>query len=120
MKDIAIDLNTTHDLDIVNNDLYLVTDLEYLLQKISIRLQFFFGEWFLDTSLGVPFYSVMSSKKPDIPELDAMIKRTILATDGVLELLSYSSSFDNSARTFSVETQIKTIYGETTITETLI
>lgn len=120
MKDLAIDLNTTHDLDLVRNDLYLVSEREYLLQKISIVLQFFFGEWYLDTSVGLPLYQILFVKKPDVATIDAMIKKAILDIDGVTELSSYSSRYDSTTREFFVETEIKTIYGDITATETLI
>lgn len=97
----------THDLLITNGDLSLVEKSEQIAQNLKIRLQFFSGEWFLDTTKGLPFYSDILVKNPNIPDVDALIKAEILDTPGVLELLEFISSYTNASRTYSINFKVR-------------
>ena len=118
MIDLALD-KTTHDLLISDNDAQLVQDLDQLQQSLKERLQFFLTEWFLDTESGVPFYTDVLIKNPNVPRIDSIIKAKILDTDGVLELIEYDSSFDNSSREYSVTFKARTDFGETDLQVTI-
>jgi len=119
MKDIRLDLNDKHDMTLTGTDLSLVSDLDYILQKLSIRLLFFYGEWYLDTTAGIRFYDHVLVKNPDITLIDSLIKGVILGTDGVLEIVSYQSVYDNAARSLMIETQLRTTYGDAYFKETI-
>ena len=60
MTDIALDLDqnspTYRDVQIVNGDLQLVGAGPAILQHILQRLGIFLGEWFLDNTIGVPYF----------------------------------------------------------------
>lgn len=47
--------------------------------KLKHRFQFFKGEWFLDTRVGVPYFDVVYVKNPDIELIRRMIRRIILS-----------------------------------------
>jgi hypothetical protein len=111
VSDLLLD-TTTHDLTVESFDLSLVSGIDNLVQKLKIRLLFFFGEWFLDTALGVPYYDTVLVKNPNVPQIDALLKSVILATEGVTEIISYTSDYDNGLRKLSVSFEAKTIYGE--------
>lgn len=103
----------TGDLAIVNNDLILVNDSDQVRQNLKIRLRFFRGEWFLDTTAGLPFYESILVKNPNLPDIDNIIKAEIIDTDGAEELLEFNSDYDPKARTYSIEFKYRDIYGET-------
>lgn len=86
-----IRLNSEHDLLIVNNDLDLVYDIDNLIQKLKIRLQVFWKEWFLDTSIGIDFFNVIFVKNPNLNLIDNVIKMTIMETEGIKSILEYQS-----------------------------
>ncbi|NJR73230.1 MAG: hypothetical protein HC773_05160 [Scytonema sp. CRU_2_7] len=109
--DFALD-PVTHDLLFENDSLQIVTDEDQLAQNLKIRLQFFLGEWFLNTGVGVPFYSEILVKNPNVANIDAIIKAQILDTVGVSQLLEYNSSFSNALRSYSINFTVRTIYGE--------
>jgi len=109
--DFALDKDT-HDLLVVGGNLQLVDAADQLEQNLKIRLQFFNAEWFLNTTNGLPFYSDILVKNPNIPNIDSIIKAEILDTDGVLELLEYISAFDNSAREYSIDFTVRTEFGQ--------
>lgn len=112
--DVALDLDT-HDLYIAGNDLQIVNDADQLEQNLKIRLQFFLNEWFLNILIGVPFYTDILVKNPNIPSIDSIIKGKILDTPEVLEILEYDSSFDNTERTYTINFKIRTNYGESAL-----
>lgn len=116
MSDIMLDKNT-HDLLIENNTIRLTTGTDTIDQKIKVKLLFFFNEWFLDTRQGVPYYEKFFVKNPNIPELEVIIKDTILTTEGVIEILSFDSNFDKPNRIYQVFTKIRTTEGVTTISQ---
>lgn len=116
--DLALDPDT-HDLYIAGNDINLVKNADELEQNLKIRLQFFLNEWFLNILVGVPFYADILVKNPNISNIDSILKGKILDTPGVNEILEYDSTFDNTARTYSVTFKIRTQYGESDLTVSL-
>ena len=68
MKDLAINKEDTesgvkNDLIIDTFDLSMVDGIEQIRQKLQIRLQFFYGEWYLDTTQGVKYFDEIFKKK---------------------------------------------------------
>lgn len=116
MKDLKLVTDTSaadyHDLDITNYDLSLVDELDYVRQKIEIKLQFFFGEWFLDTTKGVKYFELILIKNPDLTTIASIIKTAILDTDNVTELLEYEQSYSASARELTISFRAQTEFGE--------
>jgi len=112
-------LATDHDIDISENDLQLVEGSEQISQNLKIRLLFFAGEWYLDTNMGVPYYSDIFLKSPNVQHVDSVFKSVILDVKGVLDLLAYESNFDPRLRKFTINFTANTSEGVVTISETL-
>lgn len=116
---IDLKLETTyHDLDIVNYDLQLVSGIDQVRQKIENRLQFFFGEWFLDNTQGTKLYEIVFVKNPNLSLIASTFKTTILDTTGVVSIIEYNQVYDPSLRKLTVDFKVNTIYGvlETSVT----
>lgn len=118
MKDILLTLDT-HDLDISNFDLSIVEGADSVAQNVKIRLLFFRGEWFLDTTAGLPFYTDILVKNPNLANIDSIIKAEISETPEVNEITIYSSNFIRSQRKLNVEFTLNTEYGLIPISEVL-
>lgn len=116
--DLLLD-ETTHDLKITKGDLSLNSGIQYVIQLLKIRLQFFAGEWFLDTTKGLPFFEEILIKNPDVPSIESLLKASIIETDGVLELIEFSSVFSASNRSLSVEFKVTSIYGDIELNQTI-
>ena len=87
-------------------------------QAVVTRLRLWLAEWFLDTTEGTPYQpGALGTNK--IETIDPMIRDRILETTGVLEIVNFSSSFDENARHYSISVTIKTVYGTATINEVL-
>jgi hypothetical protein len=88
---------------------YLANSPETVAQAVLTRLKLIQGEWFLDTTAGTPWGSVLGRNTQATADLT--IQTVILQTQGVDHLISYSSSVDIAARTLTVSCEIATIYG---------
>ena len=84
MSDLSID--TSGDIKVVDGDVVLNTGIESIRQHIEIRLRAFFGEWFLDQRIGVPYFDNVFRKNPDLTVLNAIFTKAILDTPGVNSL----------------------------------
>ena len=63
MYDLALNVDSW-DLVFHNNDLLLIDNAERIGQQIKITLQFWFQEWFLDTTQGIPYLQYICIKTP--------------------------------------------------------
>lgn len=118
-SDLCLDPDT-HDLLVQKNDLLVCKSADQVIQSLKIRLQTIKGEWFLDTTAGLPYYEDILVKNPNLPNIDNIIKAQIIDTDDVEEILEYTSSFDSAGRSFSVSFRVRSIYGEVELNETVI
>lgn len=86
-------------------------------QAVQTGLKLFQGEWFLDTSAGVPWRQNILGKYSS-NAYDLILKAQILNTTGVQTLDSYISTEDAQTREVTVNATIDTIYGPTPVTIT--
>lgn len=116
MPDLKLDL-TTGNLARLNGDLCLTDDVsgETTQQRVLIRLRLFLGEWFLDTRKGTPYFEQIFVRNPNLGAIEASLKAVILETPGVVRLLSYSQTYDASARSLSVDFEAEAEGGESIV-----
>lgn len=96
-------LDNTGDLELVDDSFRLNSGAEAIAQHLKVKFQLFLGEWFLDTSIGVPYYQDILIKKPSFVVVQEILKDVILDTPGILELLEFNIDFEGATRTFSLE-----------------
>ncbi len=80
-------------------------------QRLAIRLRTFLGEWFLNTEYGVPYFERILRKGVNKTTVDNILREQILEETGVLEIVSFNSEFNPSARSYSCNFQVKTASG---------
>lgn len=82
-------------------------------QRLKIRLLTFMGEWFLDTTYGVPYWQrLLGIKQTSKSAIDLIFQQQILAEPGVKEIVSFDSTFQN--RQYSLNFRVKVVTGEIT------
>lgn len=87
--DIALN-QKTHDLAIDNTDpsgqidLLLISNAEGVAQEIKMALLLWAAEWFLDTSVGVPYQTDIFIKNPDMSTIRSILTATIAAVPHVI------------------------------------
>jgi hypothetical protein len=116
MSDIKMDLSNGStdfgDILIENNDLVMVTGKEAIKQDIVQRLRTFLGEWFLDNTIGVPYYQQILVKNPNQSNIDAIFINVILSTPGVTQLSEYSFKPNYTIRQLEIDFIAQTTDGE--------
>jgi len=87
---------TSGDLDLSANNLTVVTDpgieTAQKLRNLFLSVQ---GEWFLDTSLGIPYFQyIWGVKNPNLGVVGQIFKRTIQAAPYVANISSFTLNLD--------------------------
>lgn len=95
---------------------FLVNNSLLVAQAIRTRLLLMQGEWFLDKTEGTP-YSTQILGKGTRSLYDQAIKTRILGTQGVNQIVNYSSNLNN--RVLTVNALVNTIFGPVTVVTAL-
>lgn len=112
----------SHDLLFVNGECPVTTESrEVVAQRLTIRLNSFFGEWFLNTKYGVPWFERILGRKTSKAGVDRILQEQILQERGVLEITSFTSTFKNReySMSFRVRTNGNQVTEEITINEVI-
>jgi len=118
LKDLKLS-DDKHDLVFENYDLSFVSGLDRVKQNMRIRLWTFKEEWFLDLNAGLPWFTEILVKSPDLQVIDTLLRREILAVQDVLEIQQFNLQYNASARTMRVDFTAKTTFGELELGETI-
>ena len=119
MADLKLDENG--DLEIgPDGDLIIVTGIDAIRQHLRIRLQFFRGEWFLDTRLGIPYFEEVLIKAPDLNVVQSLLREAIRETPGVISITSFDLDFDGVTRKLSLDFRALTEEGPFRFTEDFV
>lgn len=93
----------THDLIFINGQCPVTQDLrDVVAQRLKITLYTFLGEWFLDTTVGVPYYEQIFGKVRSKGTIDIIFQNIIQNDADVLEILSFESTLDSTNRGYSM------------------
>jgi hypothetical protein len=108
-------LTADNDLDMSGNDMLFVSDMDQLAQNLKIRLQTFFEEWYLDQTIGLPYFQEIFAKNPNETFITNYIKKVIKETVGIVKIVSFSFEYDNSSpqkRALKIAFVCETIYSK--------
>ena len=108
-----------HDLIMKNGDLVLIDDAERVAQQVKIKLKSFFGEWFLDTTYGVPYLEDIMVKKPNMEQVRNIFRQQILDVDDVTAVSSLVLTLNSASRELTADFTCQTAYGLVTDREVL-
>lgn len=103
-------LNSTG--DIATNGVQFLSGVEEVAQTIATRLRLFLGEYFRDITDGTPWFQNILTKDGTLEGTDAIIKRRMLQTPNVTQVLTYNADYDIASRTYTITAQILTTFGE--------
>lgn len=112
MSDLLMDPDT-NDLVITNGDLSLADGTTAIAQDWQQRLQTWLGEWFLDTSVGVPYKQQILVKNPNFDLIQADLINQTIAVPGIQEVIDFTFNFDSAGRSLSVSISAQDSNGQT-------
>lgn len=96
---------------------FLVNSPEAVGQAVKTRLGLASGEWFLDSQEGTPYATQILGEGTQTL-YDIAIQNRILGTEGVTSIATYGS-YLSPQRALTVECTINTLYGTTTVQQSL-
>lgn len=103
----------TNDLVIKDRDLqFTKTKEEEIVQRVGMKLRTFQGEWFLDTTYGIPYLQQIISRARRPQEVDAIFISEIRNIEGVNRIIDYKSNFDRTTRLYEINLNIATDFGD--------
>ena len=103
-KDILLD-GITHDLAIVDFDLKLTDGNELTVQKIKQTLLLFEGEWFLNNSIGMPYFTEILGKGNSLSRIETLYIRAIQSIPEVVEIVEFN--IDENIKTRELDISFK-------------
>ena len=75
-------------------------------QRLRITLYTFYGEWFLNDTIGVPYIQQIFTKIKKKSTVDLIFQGLISADPGVIEILSFKSTVSND-RGYTMTFQVR-------------
>lgn len=99
--------NLSGDLSISGGRFLTINGADEVAQRVRLALHHVQGEYFLNTPAGIPWDTEILGQKYDGARISAILRRAILQTPGVLRIRSFAVTFDNTAREFTVTSQIE-------------
>lgn len=107
-------LDSDNDLVFVNGSASVTPDRAGAVQqRLKVKLLSFLGEWYLDTSYGIPYFQQIFGKGRSKGAIDSILQQKILEEDGVLRITKFESSLSTS-RTYSLVFAVVVDDGDTT------
>ena len=94
MNDLKLD-EVSHDLVITNSDLSLLNnEAQVSKQTLKINLLTYQGEWFTDTTLGLPYLQEIFKKGTGKKYIDTLYQTTILGSYNIDSIIDFQSTLD--------------------------
>lgn len=79
-------------------------------QAVQTRLNLWQGQWFLDTREGMTWKTEVLGNRTANTR-DPAVRQHVLGSQGITEILEYSSNLNRETRAFSVVMTVDTVYG---------
>lgn len=101
-------LDKDSDLAFINNGFQTVSGLDEMAQKVDNCLNSFKGDWFLNLTLGVPYFQTILQKGTTDDQIEAILTDYIASIEGVITILSFEIETNTSTREAGIKVRIKT------------
>jgi hypothetical protein len=80
------------------SDLQLVGGAAQIAQQVKVTLLAFLGEWFLDTTFGVPYFETILIKSPSRATIESVIRAKVREVPGVRAVPTVGIEIDPATR----------------------
>ena len=93
-----------HDLVVIDGNVPIYTGLD---QRVDCMLRTVRGEWWLDPTIGVPYFEEILKKNPDMSVVRQAFASVILSVPGVQEITRLGIKFLKATRALRVDFEVK-------------
>lgn len=108
-------LSPTGDYQFGNSQLdFIANSPATVAQVVKTSLLLFLGEWYLDITLGMPWFEGVLGKNNQ-ETADATVQDYILNVQGVTDIASFASKDERDIRHYSAQATLNTLYGPTAL-----
>lgn len=83
-----IGFDADHDMYLDGSDIAFTSEEDVVKQRLTMRLQFLFEEWFLDNRAGIPYTQTVLQQGTDMKDIYSIFSKEIKDTEGVDNLVS--------------------------------
>lgn len=99
---------------IISNGKFTLLDTiqEAVRQRLQIVLNTFQGEWFLNTTFGIPYRQRILGKGLTKTEIDAIFLNKITQDPDVIKVLSFFSTYNSIKRGYDLTFEVLTVEGK--------
>jgi len=111
-------LASNGDLDIIGGTFTVVEDSSAIKEQLTIRLNEFLNDWFLDLNEGVDYFGEVFGVRTITDTVEDQFKLVILDTQGVTGLVSIEFNLETD-RLLTVDFVVSTIFGESPLSVSL-
>lgn len=108
--DLALSADHDLDLDLLGRTSFL-DGADRIAQQIKVTLLAFMGEWFLDTTFGVPYFDDILVKSPDRASIEAILRARIRTVPGVERVRRLDLEIERQLRVLRVSFDADTTAG---------
>ncbi|CAB3744729.1 MULTISPECIES: hypothetical protein [Achromobacter] len=108
--DLALSADHDLDLDLLGRTSF-VDGAERIAQQIKTTLLTFLGEWFLDTTFGVPYFDDVLVKSPNRASIEAIFRARIRAVPDVARVRGLELQIERQLRVLRVTYDVDTAAG---------
>lgn len=117
MSGFKLDANGDIEVDSNGKMLLLSTYQELVKQRLQIKLRTFKGEWWLDTSFGIPYRDTgdgraIIGKGYSKTDIDALYIAAIKSDEDVLSIKTFSSTYNPVTRLYDLNFEVKVRNGD--------
>ena len=105
-------LDTNGDLEVIGGEVSLLDGPEAIAQHLRIRLKTFLGEWFLNETIGMPYFEEFLIKNPSKLVIDTRMRQAITTTPGIASLTTLNYEFEPITRNLKLTFTAKLTSGE--------
>ncbi|CUJ50331.1 hypothetical protein [Achromobacter kerstersii] len=108
--DLALSADHDLDLDLLGRTSF-VDGAERIAQQIKTTLLTFLGEWFLDTTFGVPYFDDVLVKSPNRASIEAIFRARIRSVPDVARVRGLELQIERQLRVLRVTYDVDTAAG---------
>ena len=91
---------------------YTKDELEYLTLVVRHELSLFLGEWFMDSTKGIPYLQKSSRKSAHRVLLETAIRAKIISIKGIKRLTQFIPQYDKRERLLQISLLAETDFGD--------